>query len=401
MSATALSTLDGLLKRHYSTGFVAAQQNFDPDFLTALPKATETMGGEDAAFRFPVNLQRAQNGGAQNENESFRDNQSAVRKQATIGAKINIWPVEITGFAITMSKSQVDAFTSGLESEFEDKLAAMKKDMNRQFFGTGTGTLTLVDGAHTADNTVLVDSVQYFFPGMKIDIYDSTGVTKQAAGVQVVSINEATLTLTLSAAVTCDDNGIIVRQNIKDSAPTDGKECMGMFGFTDDGTEFTTFQGLSRSTYDIWKGSITDASNAAITNDLLQRAIDKGERRSGRKIDRICSHRNQRRGYLNLVTPQKRFHDGNLDAGYQTLSWNGMPWDVSHDCQREVVYAWPKKDVQRFEAHGIKLDETEGHTLHRISRSDVFEAYYKHYGNAGTKYPAACVRLDNLQVLSE
>lgn len=403
MAATVLSALDGLLKRHYSSGFVAAQQNFDPDFLSTLTKATEKMGGEDAAFRFPVNLQRSQNGGAQNENETFRDNATATRKQATIGAKVNIWAVEITGLAMNMTESQVDAFASGLEAEFEDKLASFKKDLNRQYFGTGTGTLSLANGAVAASTSVIVDSVQYFFPGMKVDIYNSAGTVKQAAGIAISSITESTLTLTMASAVTCDDNGIIVRQGIKDSAATDGKELMGLYGISDDGTEFTTFQGLSRSTYDIWKGSITAAGGATITNDLLQRAIDKGERRSGRKIDSIISHRNQRRQYLSLVTPAKRFTGTEkMDSGMPGgLDWNGMVWNVSHDCQRDVVYAFPKKDVQRFEAHAIKLDDTEGKTIHRISRTDTFEAYYKHYGNMGCKYPASVVRLGGLATVSE
>ena len=398
--STTLAALDGLLKRHYSGNYVSNQQNFIPDFIMTLPKATEKQGGEDGAFRFSVNLQRSQNGGAQNENESFRANETATRKQSTIAAKINIWAVEITGFALTMSKSQVDAFVSGLESEFEDKLTSMKKDMNRQAFGTGNGVLTLVNGA-VSSTAVVVDSVQYFFPGMKIDIFNAAGTIKDADAVVISSINEGTLTLTMASSVTVENNGIIVRQKVKDNEATDGKEIMGMFGLTDDGTEFTTFQGLSRSTFDIWKGSITDAASATITNDFLQRAIDKGERRSGRGIDSIVSHRNQRRQYLNLVTPQKRFNDDNLDAGFKTLDWNGMAWKVSHDCQREVVYAYPKKDCQRYEAHAIKLDDTEGKTLHRISRSDVFEAYYKHYGNIGTKYPASIVRLDNLATVSD
>lgn len=399
--STLLASLDGLLKRHYSGNYIIAQQNFIPDFTMTLPKATEKLGGEDGAFRFAVNLQRAQNGGAQNENESFRDNQTATRKQSTIGAKINIWPIEITGFAMTMSKSQVDAFVSGLESEFEDKLTSMKKDMNRQYFGTGNGTLSLVNGAIVASTALVVDSVQSFFPGMKIDIFDAAGTVKDASGVIISSITESSNTLTLGAVVTVADNGIVVRQGIKDSAASDGKECMGLFGISDDGTEFTTFQGLSRSTFDIWKGSITDASSATITNDLLQRALDKGERRSGRAMTAIMSHRNQRRQYLNLVTPQKRFNDNKLDSGFQTLEWNGMPWRVSHDCQREVVYGYAQKDLQRFEAFATKLDDTEGRVMHRISRSDVFEAYYKNYGNLGTKQPAAVVRLDNLATVSD
>jgi hypothetical protein len=209
------------------------------------------------------------------------------------------------------------------------------------------------------------------------------------------------LVVTLNQAVTSANAAVIVRENILDSAPTDGKEMMGLLGHTDDNTLFTTYEGLSRATYPIWRGSITDAASATLTNDLLQRAMDKGERRSGRVSDTIVSHRNQRRGYLNLTTPLKRFQDDNLDSGFKALEWNGMRWMVSHDCQRDIVYIYPRKDLERFEAFGIKLDDTEGSTIHRIARTDTFEAYYKHYGNTGSKYPAALNRLDNLATLSE
>lgn len=408
MSATLLADLDGLLKRHYSGDFVAAQQNFEADFISELPKAPDKPGGESGAVYFGVNLQRSQSGGAQNEDEQFRQNQTAIRKQSTIAAKKNIWAIQLTGFAITMSKAQVDAFVAGLESEFEDKLSAMKKDMNRQFFNDGTGNLALVNGAVTANATVTVDTpgVQYLFPGMVLDLFNSAGTVKQAASVVINSIDETNSTITLNQVVTVADNGLIVRNNIKDSAPTDGKEVMGLKGIADDGTLFTTFQGLSRSTYDIWKGTAIDASGATITNDLLQRSIDKGERRSGRTVTDLFSHRNQRRGYLNVVTPLKRFQNENMNAGMKDnegkgLEWNGMMWNVSHDCQRDTVYMIPKKDVQRFEALATKLDDTEGSTIHRIGRTDTFEAYYKNYSNVGTKYPASVIKLSGLATYSE
>jgi hypothetical protein len=399
MAATILSDLDGLLKRHYAGDFIAGQQQFDPDFISTMPLGTEKMGGEDAGFRFAVNLQRSQAGGAQNQNETFRTNQVATRKQAVVAAKINIWAIELTGFAITMSKSQVDAFVSGLEDEFSDKLTAMKKDMNRQCFGVGTGVLATVNGGVTASTTVVVSNTQYFFPGMRLDFFN--GATKEASAVRVTNINDTTLTLTLASAITVTNSDNIYRDGTNDNAPTDGKEMMGLLGHSDDNSLFTSYEGLSRATYDIWRGSITDAASATVTNDLLQRAIDKGERRSGRIADTLVSHRNQRRGYLNLTTPLKRFSDDNLDSGFKALEWNGMRWMVSHDCQRDKIYMYPRKDVERFEAFPIKLDDTEGSTIHRIARTDTFEAYYKHYGNTGTKYPAAICRLDNLATLAD
>jgi hypothetical protein len=400
MSATILSDLDGLLKRHYSGDFIASQQQTDPDVLSLFSTAPEKPGGEDGAVRFGVRMQRRQNGGAQNQNEQFRANETGVRKQSTIAAKINIWAIELTGFAITLSKSQVDAFVAGLEDEFEDALAMFKKDENRQIFGNGTGVLSTIAAGVTASLTVTVANVQYFFPGERIDVVTSGGV-KEASNVQITAITESTKTLTLAQTITCSTSSNIYRSQIADNAPTDGKEMMGLRGLSDDNEDFTTFQGLSRATYSVWQGSVTDASSSQITNDLLQRMVDKGERRSGRVIDTIISHRNQRRQYLNVVTPLKRFQDDDLDSGFKALEWNGMRWLVSHDCQRDSVYGFPRKEIQKYEAHGVKLDDTGGTTVYHIPRTDTYESYYKHYANIGTKYPASIVRLQTLATLTD
>lgn len=403
MAATILADLDGLLKRNYGSDFITQQQT-DADFIMRIPLAPDKPQGEDGAYRFGVRLERRQNGGAQNQNEQFRTNRTGVRKQSTIAAKINIWAIELTGFAMNLSRAEVAAFVSGLDDEFSDALAMFKKDENRQAFGDGTGVVALVNGALTASTALVVDNpgVQYFFAGERIDVFTAAGVL-EASDVGIASIAESTNTLTLDTAVTVADNSEVFRQGVRLNEPTDGKEMMGLLGISDDSTLFTTFQGLSRSTFGTFIGSITDASSAQITNDLLQRAIDKGERLSGRNIDKIVSHRNQRRGYLNVVTPQKRFNSNQMDSGYVkgSLDWNGMNWEVSHDCQRDIVYAWPTEMVRRYESHPLKLDDTEGHTIHRIPNTDTFEAYYKHYANIGTRHPSSVVRLENLATLTD
>jgi hypothetical protein len=400
MSATILSDLDGLLKRHYSGDFIATQQQTDPDVLSLFSTAPEKPGGEDGAVRFGVRMQRRQNGGAQNQNEQFRANETGTRKQATIAAKINIWAIELTGFAITLSKSQVDAFVAGLEDEFEDALAMMKKDENRQIFSNGLGTLTTITTGVTASLTVVVGNVQYLFPGERIDIVTAGGVV-EASNVLISSFVESTKTLTLAQTITCTTGSSVYRAGVYLNMPGDGKEMMGLRGLSDDNEDFTTFQGLSRATYSVWQGSVTDAGSVQITNDLLQRMVDKGERRSGRVIDTIISHRNQRRQYLNVVTPLKRFQDDDLDSGFKALEWNGMRWLVSHDCQRDTVYGFPRKEIQKYEAFGIKLDDTGGTTVYHIPRTDTYESYYKHYCNIGTKYPASIVRLQTLATLTD
>jgi len=402
MPATESSTLDGLLKRFYGSEFTD-QQQLVPDFLETIPNAPEKPGGEDGAVRFGVGIQIRQSGGAQNQDEQFRANESGTKKQFSISSKINIWPVEITNYAIAISKGSEHSFMSGLDREMKEALTAFKKDENRQCFGPGTGQLCLVNGAITNSTSLVVDTPggQYLLPGMRIDIVTALNGTVEASNVKISSISDDELTITLATAVTVSNNSLVFRSGVGSNAPTDGKEMMGLEGMSDDNTIFTTFQGLSRATYPILNGSITDANSASLTGDLLQRASDKVERRSGKNVDIVVSHRNQRRQYLSLVTPQKRFMSEKLDAGFQVLEWNGIPWLVSHECQRANVYLYNKAVVRKFNTLPLKLDDSGGSTVHHIPRTDTVECYYKHYGNIGTYQPNAIGRIENLATLTE
>ncbi len=401
MAASDTSTLDGLLKRFYTKEAIVDQQQFDPDFIETLQKAPETPGGSTAAVFFGVRLQRRQDGGAQNQGEQFKANESGVPAQSSVVSKINIWPIELTNFLIAAGKGNDKAFMSALDSEMSDARVAGLKDGNRQAFGDGTGQLALVNGAVANSVTVTVDTpgVQYFFPGMRVDFYNST--TPEVTNALISSISETNSTITLSAAVTLTDNDIIVKAGIKTSAPSDGKEMMGLAGISDNNSLFTTFQGLSRATYDIWNGTVVDAGGASFTTDLAQRTSDKVERRSGKTVDVFWSHRNQRRSYLNLTVPKKRFMSDKMDDGFQVLEWNGFKWAVSHDCQRDSVYMFPKSAVEVFSMMPFDLDQSDGKILKHIPRTDTVEAYYKRYENIGSRHPAAVGRLKNLATLTD
>jgi hypothetical protein len=396
--ATLLADLDGLLKRNYDKNFITDQQQTDPDFMQTMPTASEKPAGEDG-FRFGVRMERRQNGGAQNQDEQFRTNETGVRKQATIAPKVNIWAIELTNLAIAASSGNEYAFGAGLDDEMRDSLAMFKKDVNRQLFGWGAGALTAANGSVSASVSMTVDSTQYLYAGMRIDVYSST--TLQASNVKISSINHSTKVVTLALAITCSDNADIYRAGVYLNKPTDGKEMMGLQGISDDNTLFTTFQGLSRATYEIWKGTVIDASSTALTNDILQRSADAVEFRSGTQVNRLVSHRVQRRAYLNIATPLKRFNDDKLDTGFQTMSWNGIEWMVSHDCQKDYVYLYNKDLVKKYVLFDIKLDDSDGKVIKHIPRYDIVEAYYKMYANCGCKHPAGVGRIENLTTLSE
>ena len=403
VTGTDTSTLDSLLKRFYTKAAIVDQQQFDPDFIETISKAPEKPGGVTASVYVGVRLQRRQDGGAQLQADQFRTNESGKYGQAVIGCKVNIWPIELTNFLIEAGRGNEYAFMSSLDSEMSDARRAGLKDGNRQAFGDGSGVLAYVNGAVNNSVTVIVDTpgVQYFFPGMRVDFYTSAGVG-EALNCLISSISESALTITLSAAVTLTDNDYILKAGVYNTADVNvtQKEMMGLSGIADDTTP-ATFEGIARGTYDIWKGTVVDAGSASLTTDLLQRTSDKVERRSGQNVTRFVSHRNQRRAYLNLTVPKKRFMSDKMDDGFQVLEWNGFKWLVSHDCQKDTIYMYNEKSVEVFSMHPFDLDQSDGKILKHIPRTDTVEAYYKRYENIGSRHPAAVGKLKSLAMLTD
>lgn len=403
ITGTDTSTLDSLLKRFYTRQAIVDQQQFDPDFIETLPQAPEKPGGVAASVYIGVRLQRRQDGGAQLQAEQFRSNESGKYGQAVVSCKINIWPVELTNFLIEAGKGNEYAFMSSLDSEMSDARRAGLKDGNRQAFGDGSGVLAYVNGTIAASTALVVDTpgVQYFYPGMRIDVYTSAGVA-EALNVQISSVTESSLTLTMASAISVTDNSYILKAGVYNTADVNvtQKEMMGLSGIGDDSTP-ATFEGIARGTYDIWKGTVVDASSASLTTDLLQRTADKVERRSGQNVTRFVSHRNQRRAYLNLTVPKKRFMSDKMDDGFQVLEWNGFKWLVSHDCQKDTIYMYNEKSVEVFSMHPFDLDQSDGKILKHIPRTDTVEAYYKRYENLGSRQPSAVGKLKSLATLTD
>ena len=400
------TSLGELLKRRYTQDQIARIQQTVADVLSIPTAGSEKPGGEDGSIYSGIDLQIGQAGGAQNQNDQFRTDEYGVTKQAKIMTKINIWHITLTKFANEIAKGNAEAFMPALKKRMDDAAIMLKKDENRQLFGYGYGVLALVNGAVTNDNDIIVDTpgVQYFYPGMRIDVFTAlTSGTKEASNVKISSIDVSNLTITLDSNVTVSNNSYIVRAGVLDNldGPTaDGKEFMGLLGITDDTTLFTSFEGISRDTYPQWKGTIVDASSAALTSDLVQRLSDKVENNSGRLVDTILSHRIQRRQYLSLTVPQKRFLSDKLDAGFQVLEWNGIKWAVSLDCYTNRVFAFRRELWKKYEVYPTKLDDDQG-IIKNIPLTDTIYAYYKHYANTGTWNANAFGRLDSLATLSE
>lgn len=382
--ATDLSSISGALKRVYDD-HVEKQQNLKHRTIDEIGKALQKYNPGGEGFFGAINDYGNEAIGAISETESFRTIDNEHYQQWKVVPKVLVAPIEFSGLSSKAADSDDEAFVGVVIDALDMAKERLLKDENRQFFGLGTGLLAKPAGAVTSANTSFsVDTAQYLRANMVIDIY--SGATKTVASFRINDVDKVANVVyaSYSTAATLGTSHQLVKENIRTSAATDGKEMMGLRGIVDDSTDLTTFQNLDATASRIWQGRRIDASSANLTSDLLQRLVDDVETLSGEMPDLLVAHPKQRRKYLDIVVPQKRYQDQNLDAGFNKLSFNGMDFFLDIDCQDDTVYALNKKMIRKFEVEPMGMGTHEGSDRFlRTTNKDVFQAYWRHYCNFG------------------
>ena len=386
MPAIDTSNVTGALKRIW--GDLTNQQNLKTKAIDQIGKSStkHSPGGE--GFYGAINDQGNESVGAINEAEVFRTVDPENFVQFRVTPKILVAPVQFTGLVAAAASDDDESFANIVVNALERAKDRLNKDKNRQFFGLGSGVLGVPAGTvSSAATSFSVDSAQYFRPGMVIDICTAASSTEVISSARITAVDKALnvifLSVSLGASLTIANE--IIKENIRVAAPSDGKEMMGLRGIVDDSTDLTTFENINALTNRTWRARRIDASSANLTSDLLQRLIDDVEVLGGEEPDMLVMHQRQRRKYLDIVVPQKRYNDQKLDAGYGALTFNGKELFLDPDCQQATVYALTKKNIQKYELEALGMGRHEGSDIFlRAPNQDLFSAYWREYSNYGT-----------------
>lgn len=404
MADTNITSVAGLLKRQYDD-YVETQQNLKHHTIDEFAKSLAKRSPGGSGFYGAIDDYGNESVGAINEAEQFRTIDSEHYTQWSVTPKILVAPIQFSGLVAKAAESDAEAFAASVVDALDKARERLLKDENRQFFGLGTGVLAS-PAAAVASNLIsfTVDSAQYLRANMVIDIFTSAGGAAVDAGLTSRRISDVDkvnnlVYLSASLAFSIATTNVIGKENIFDSMPSDGKEVMGLRGIVDDSTDLTTFQGVNCTTVGelIWRGRRIAAASASLSSDLLQRLIDDVRVLGGEEPDTILMHPAQRRKYLDIVVPQKRYMDGKMDAGHSKLSFNGIDLMLDEDCQTHVVYAVKKDKIRKFELAPMAMGTHDGSDVFlRLANYDIFQAYWKHYVNFGTSKRSAHGKITGL-----
>jgi len=397
MANTNLTNLAGALKRNYNDGsdIMVQQQNLYAPYWNKI-KVSPLKPSGDGIYNSVV-MEGNERGGAIFENQAFFEPDSVRPIQPRIKSKTVQWNFEITGKAIRLSASDRVAFGQAVDEQQKDNMRRMMTDLNRQANGTGTGQISLANGAGVNTTQLVVDDPFPFRVGMRIDLWTAVNGIKQVVGVRINDVNYSTSTLTLASIQTWSDNAIIVKEMILDGvSPGNFKELNGTQGIVDTNVFSTIFEGVDITQFPIWQGNVVDGAGGPASQDLLLQTNNRVAIVGGNTPDILKSNYGQARNYQAQELPKTRYEPGEIKGGVVVLKWQNMEWIVDWTYPIGEVAMLSSSDIMKFQTRDMHLSDITGNSLYQIVGTDNIGGYYIYEGDIGTWKRNAHGRLVNL-----
>ena len=392
---STLSTFDAILKTQY-LGPIREQLNSSSVLYSRLEKNEDSVVGKN--FTIPLHYGRNEGVGARAEGGTLPTAGNQAYKECIVPMRYQYGRIQITGPTIKAARSNEGAFLRAVDSEMRGLERDMKSSMNRQAFGDGTGLLATVAASGSGTSTVVVDSTAKLRVGMPIDIIVKTtgAATAGLAGTAVASITDATTftitgTLAGSPAATY---GVYI-------AGSRNNEMMGLSGIV---SNTATLQSLDVDNYPWWKATVlaNSGTNRAISDTLLQTAIDTLEANSSGMCTAMYTSFGVRRAYQALLTATKQLvNTQKLQGGYEAINYLGgshgvIPMIADKDAPANKIFIVDEDELAIYRLADFDWMQEDGSILSRVSGVDAYEAVMYVYQELGTSMRNAHVLLSDI-----
>jgi hypothetical protein len=253
MATATLATADAILKDLYR-GPIIDQLNYKTYMLDMIERDADSVDFTGRRAIVPVESTGNESPTSMPDNGTLATPGAALEQDAIINIRFHNGAVEISDMLIeSATGSNAGAFVNELDRQTDRLAKSMRKNINRQVFGDGTGTLATLATSPAAATTFTVDSTQYLRTNMVVDVLQKSNGTVRAAGLTISNVNRTTKVVTVSANVTA-------------TLTTDGVYKEGAYGFEMDGLrnitgKGRTLHGINSATSgnEFWNGSERDA----------------------------------------------------------------------------------------------------------------------------------------------
>lgn len=395
MATQTLSTADAVLKDLY-VGPIVEMLNQKTYLLDQLERDSDHVDHTGRRAVVPVHSSRNRGRGSIVDGGTAPAAGKQAWQDAIINIRYHLYGIELTDGSIEATKNNDGAFVRLLEAESQGVATDMKKDINRQAFGTGDGLLgNVTSNAAGVITMTTSNDVQYIQIGDTVDVLvKSTGATTNGVvGTSVTARNVASKTVTVSpapAGATDTTYGIYVTGNRNN-------EMDGLRNIS--GTTSRTLHSINSSTAgnEFWNPQQRNASSTVAGESLFEQLADDVGGAGNGEIEVFLTSRGIRRRLADTYQSQKRFNDAkavDVHGGYTAIMVNEVPVVADDDCPKGWAFGLNKSGFKWFEQAGPGwLTSKDGTIFHLKPGSTagtwqtIWQAWFKWYAALGCVAP--------------
>lgn len=396
MGTQTLATADALLKDLYE-GPIAEQINQKTFLLDEIQRDADKIDFTGRRAIVPLHKNRNRGRASTADGGTLPQAGKQEYTDAIVHMRYNYAGIELSDAAIKATKQSEGAFISLLQAESEGVAKDMRKEIQRQAFGTGDGLLATC-GTTTASEVVVLEnsfSVQYIHVGDVVDvIVKSSGATSTGTvGAEVTAVSVANGTITIGTTKITTDNtfGVYITGNRNN-------EMDGLRNIT--AKERTLHEVNSASAGNsFWDGQTIESGTAlnklsVASEDLFIQLGDKiGEAGQG-DVEIYLTTRGIRRRLANLYQTQKRMNDAKaveIHGGYTAIMVDEVPVVKDDDCPKTFAFGFRKPILAWYELTKPEFLRSEDNgSIFQLKNvgtgraAAIWQAWYEWYAALGT-----------------
>ena len=386
-----LTSAEDALKTLY-LGVVAEQLNTSVNPLLAkISKTSQDVWGKEVVKLAPYGINGGVGAGTEAGALPTAAGNNYVKFTATL--KNLYGTIEISDKAVRASENSAGAFVNLLNAEMEGLIKASKYNLGRMLYGDGSGQLGVVNfHDDNSRQTFAVTNCFRFIEGQMIDVYSADGSSKIGSGKRITSVDRVNETITLDSALDAspEESCAIYVQNSKDN------EIIGLKGIINN----PVLYGLTRANYNWMKPYQNAKSGQNLSIEDFQEAIDYIDDLTGAQVNFIATTHKVRRLYLALMDTNRRNIDYmELDGGFKSLSYNGIPLVVDKFVEPGHCYFLNTDDFNMHQLCDWRWLESEnGKIIRQKPGLPVYTATLVKYAELICDRPAAIGDISNITV---
>jgi hypothetical protein len=358
---------------------------------------------------------------AMNESDYFGSSSLPTTVQSSTLIPTYSATVQMSGKLMRRMKSDKVAFTNWADVLLPKRAKRLAFHLDRSAIGTGTGIIGRISGSPTGTNDILFAS--YGISGLegagnlilRGDVLryspNADGSSPRAGAATVVQKPNGVTGVfsvdTLPTSAAANDYVALGDANVNNF----GKELMGLEGIIDDGTNLTTIQTLSRTTYAELKAQIIDSTAGQYGGVLSEELIDFAdsqafEQGDGGQPNLLLVNRSGNRSFWKALKADRSFMNpgANYTAGRAKLEMLIGDRMVKIVPARKVpisrAYGIDTRAIKRADIGPGGWVDTTGAVFKQVSDGTGYkDAYVAHYIKETqiiTYDPAMCYKITGL-----